>query len=192
VIGDDDVAQGLTENQNAYIRHRIAGLTQRESYLKAYPRSRNWKIESVDRQAWAMERNPKIYPSIEEGREQARKQAIKDGILDKQMILRELNAIGYSDTNDYIRIERQNGEATDVKIIPTDDLSKEQRVAIAGIKRTRWGVEIKTHSKLEALRLLGREAGMFGNSQDDDEEPEDDGFIDALSGAASKVWGDEE
>lgn len=48
-----------------------------------------------------------------------------------------------------------------VHLRDTRVLAREQRSALAGIKQTRHGIEIKFRSKEDALQMLGRSMGMF-------------------------------
>ena len=74
----------------------------------------------------------------------------------EKAILRELSAIAFSDFTDYIRVE-------DGAVLITDsrDLDGPHRAAIAGIKDTGKGVEIKLHDKQKALELLAKYLGFF-------------------------------
>lgn len=45
----------------------------------------------------------------------------------------------------------------------TEDLSVDQRAALANVKQSANGVEIKLHDKIKALELLGRHIGMFND-----------------------------
>ena len=45
----------------------------------------------------------------------------------------------------------------------TEDLSVDQRAALANVKQSVNGVEIKLHDKIKALELLGRHIGMFND-----------------------------
>lgn len=40
-------------------------------------------------------------------------------------------------------------------------MTEEQKSAVAGIKQTTNGIEIKTNDKVKALELLGKHLGMF-------------------------------
>lgn len=48
-----------------------------------------------------------------------------------------------------------------VKFTATADLPPEHRAAIAGIKKGKFGTEVKTYDKVRALELLGKHLGMF-------------------------------
>ena len=76
--------------------------------------------------------------------------------MNEEIVLSALKAIAFSDFTDYIRIE--DGE---VRVKDTCQLSEGQRSAIAGIKDTGKGVEIKLHDKQKALELLVKYLGLF-------------------------------
>ena len=76
--------------------------------------------------------------------------------LTEQAIVGELCAIAFSDYTDYVRIE--DGE---VRITDSGSLDYSRRAAIAGIKDTGKGVEIKLHDKQKALELLAKYLGLW-------------------------------
>lgn len=51
---------GLTQNQEQYCQARARGLSQRQSYRDAYPKSVRWKDSAVDSQACRLEALPKV------------------------------------------------------------------------------------------------------------------------------------
>lgn len=71
-------------------------------------------------------------------------------------VLQELAAIAFAKTTDYAEIKNEC-----VRIKDTGDLDEQQVRAIAGIKKGKFGVEIKLNDKEKALELLGRHFGMF-------------------------------
>ena len=81
--------------------------------------------------------------------------------MSEEEILQALRAIAFSDFTDYIWIE--DGQ---VRIRETSELDSGQRAAIAGIKDTGKGVEIKLHDKQKALELLVKYQGMFERPED--------------------------
>lgn len=50
----------LTAKQEKYVQGLIAGLSQRQAYIKAYPNSKKWKENSIDRQASTLLKNTKV------------------------------------------------------------------------------------------------------------------------------------
>ena len=82
--------------------------------------------------------------------------------MNEETVLNALKAIAFSDFTDYIRVE--DGE---VRVKDTCQLSEAQRSAIAGIKDTGKGVEIKLHDKQKALELLVKYLGLFDRPEED-------------------------
>ena len=77
-------------------------------------------------------------------------------------ILAALQAIAFSDYTDYIWIE--DGQ---VRVKDTRLLTGSQRAAIAGIKDSGKGVELKLHDKQKALELLVKYLGFFEHSPEE-------------------------
>lgn len=84
-------------------------------------------------------------------------------------VLRELAAIAFSNGADYSKIVTKQSvddmgnavEYPDVEFKNTDELTTEQKKAIAGIKQTKFGISVETCDKVKALELLGKHLGMF-------------------------------
>ena len=76
--------------------------------------------------------------------------------MNEEAILNALQAIAFSDYTQYIWIE--DGQ---VRVKDTRLLTDGQRAAIAGIKDTGKGVELKLHDKQKALELLVKYLGFF-------------------------------
>ena len=95
--------------------------------------------------------------------------------MNEDTILDVLKAIAFSDFTDYIWIE--DGE---VRVKDTCRLTDSQRAAIAGIKDTGKGVEIKLHDKQKAIELLVKYLGFFeGSGEESALRVEFDGFPEA-------------
>ena len=82
--------------------------------------------------------------------------------MNEQRILETLEAIAFSDYTDYIWIEEGQ-----VRVRDSRDLSPAQRAAIAGIKDSGKGVELKLDDKQKALELLAKYLGLFESSQEE-------------------------
>lgn len=50
----------LTQQQEAFVAALVSGKSQREAYFEAYPKSRNWKPESVDSKACTLFKKDKV------------------------------------------------------------------------------------------------------------------------------------
>ncbi len=81
----------------------------------------------------------------------------------RDAIIQELAAIAFSDFTDFVRVE--DGQ---VLITESRNLDYSRRAAIAGIKDTGKGVEIKLHDKQKALELLAKYLGLFEKDEADD------------------------
>ena len=96
--------------------------------------------------------------------------------MNEETVLNALKAIAFSDFTDYIRVE--DGE---VRVKDTCQLSEAQRSAIAGIKDTGKGVEIKLHDKQKALELLVKYLGLF-------DRPEEDAALRVIFDGVPEEW----
>lgn len=170
-------------------------------------------------------------PDIQEYIQKRKADRVERTEVTQDMVLRELAIIAFSNAADYAKvIEKEltqeiegseipvlDAEGNPVKYktvepILTDDLTEEQKKALAVIKKGRDGFEVKPYDKLRALEMLGRHLGMWdkksekdieeqiariektkaetarikGESPDD--EKADDGFLEALQSEAESVW----
>ena len=79
----------------------------------------------------------------------------------QDMVLQELAAIAFARVTDYVSVMGGMAQVKD-----TDQLSDSQIAAIAGIKETQNGIEVKLGSKEKTLELLGRHLGMWNDKLD--------------------------
>ena len=80
-----------------------------------------------------------------------------------QRVLEELAGIAFADFTDFVQVEEGG-----VMVAPSRSLTKAQRAAVASIKDTGKGVELKLYDKQRALELLAKHLGLF----DREDEPE--------------------
>ncbi len=78
----------------------------------------------------------------------------------REMLLRELMLIAFSNMSDYVSIVPHNGESV-LKLKNTTELTPEQLRCIQSITRTTTGIQIKLHDKIDAIEKLGRHLGLF-------------------------------
>lgn len=109
-----------------------------------------------------------------------KKDRIERTEITQDMVLRELANIAFSNAADYASvIEKQAMIEVEGNMIPildedgepvmyrtvepalTENLTDEQKRALAVIKKGRDGFEVKPYDKLRALELLGRHLGMW-------------------------------
>lgn len=174
----------LTDKQERYVQELIKGKTQREAYKIAYPKSKKWKENSIDREASILLTNPKVSQRYDELRNKVIDKAEKKAIVTAEQVLQELANVAFANGSDFaqiiefereepifdeegnvVRQEKRYYKAVDVTA--TKQLEESKRAAIAGIKQTQFGIEVKTHDKMKALELLGKHLKLFENKDDD-------------------------
>ena len=84
----------LTTSQEKYCQARARGLSQRQAYREAYPKSVKWKDSAVDSQACRLEALPKVSARLEELQEAAAKEAVasRAAVIDRMAALNAYSA----------------------------------------------------------------------------------------------------
>lgn len=101
----------------------------------------------------------------------------------RESIMQELAAVGFARASDFVRVETTpatklgihpitgevinvpGGYCQTVLITDTADLPEDKAAALASIKQTANGIDVKLHDKVRALELLGKAVGMFDNRE---------------------------
>jgi phage terminase small subunit len=184
--------------RECFVQERIKGKSQRQAYLTAYPSSKKWKDESVDTAAFKLAKTAEVLHRFEELREQRLDRAIDEGTVGLKEVIERLTDIGFTDTTEFARIVgREHIDSLgnvrvrqSVELTPTDEIPKNKRVAIAGIKQGVNGIEVKVHDQVKTLVQLAGVLERTGGASDDDDN--DDGFLEAMKGEAGNIWGDDD
>lgn len=142
----------MTEKQKIFADEYLIDLNATRAYRAAYPSVK--KEESAASAAARMLRNVKVAEYIAERMEERQKRTE----ITQDMVLQELAAIAFARATDYVSV--RDGM---VQVKDTDQLSDSQIAAIAGIKETQNGIEVKLGSKEKTLELLGRHLGMWND-----------------------------
>ena len=167
------MAGKLTVKQEKYVQGLFAGLSQREAYKQAY-NAGNMKDNTIDRVAYDMANNPKITARLRQLTDELKSR----NMVTVERVLAELARVAYANGSDYAKvveksyvedIKDEEGNIVDVKehkyktveVVETDKLEQDKLAAIAGIKSTKEGIEVKTNDKIKALELMGKYLGMF-------------------------------
>lgn len=84
----------LTTPQEKYCQARARGLSQRQAYREAYPKSAKWKDSAVDSQACRLEALPKVSARLAELQEAAAKEAVasRAAVIDRMAALNAYSA----------------------------------------------------------------------------------------------------
>lgn len=145
----------MTEKQKIFADEYLIDLNATRAYRAAYPSVK--KDETAASAAARMLRNVKVAKYITERMEERQRRTE----ITQDMVLQELAAIAFARVTDYVSVM---GGMAQVK--NTDQLSDSQIAAIAGIKETQNGIEVKLGSKEKTLELLGRHLGMWNDKLD--------------------------
>lgn len=167
----------LTDKQKRFAEEYLVDLNATQAAIRA-----GYAEKTADVQGPRLLGNVRVQEEIQ--RAMAERSARTEITQDR--VLQELAAVGFARATDFAQI---CGNA--VKLTETNELTDEQKRAVAGIKEGKHGIELKLYDKVHALHLIGQHLGMFGGKANEPEPPANDGFIDALRGEAAEVWQDE-
>ena len=145
----------MTEKQKIFADEYLIDLNATRAYRVAYPSVK--KDETAASAAARMLRNVKVAKYITEQMEERQRRTE----ITQDMVLQELAAIAFARVTDYVSVMGGMAQVKD-----TDQLSDSQIAAIAGIKETQNGIEVKLGSKEKTLELLGRHLGMWNDKLD--------------------------
>lgn len=140
----------MTEKQKRFCDEYLIDLNATRAYKAAYPTVK--KDETAAAAAVRLLRNVKVQEYVDE-RQRERQERTE---VTQDQVVRELAAVAFADLSGIVSLVGGR-----VIIRDTGELTEDQRKAIAGIKETQAGIEIKMNDKLKALELLGRHLGMF-------------------------------
>lgn len=145
----------MTEKQKIFADEYLIDLNATRAYRVAYPSVK--KDETAASAAARMLRSVKVAKYITERMEERQRRTE----ITQDMVLQELAAIAFARVTDYVSVMGGMAQVKD-----TDQLSDSQIAAIAGIKETQNGIEVKLGSKEKTLELLGRHLGMWNDKLD--------------------------
>lgn len=122
-------------------------------------------------------------PLIQEEIQKRRNKLQSKCEITQERVLRELAAIAFASGADFAKVVT-GGTFDTVKMIPTDKIPPEKLAAIAGMKMTANGVEVKLHDKVRALEMLGKYLGLFDGSGG--QEKSDNNLFEAINGCSEE------
>lgn len=177
----------LTEKQKLFCKEYLVDLNATQAAIRAGYKSANaYQIGAENL------RKPQIQAYLQEKQQERSRRTD----ITADFVLKQLAAIASTKITDVVNVQNRSIEMEDgttinvpyVVVKNTEELTEEQKVAIASIKQTKNGVEIKMHDKVGTLKLIGDHLGMFNPDKSSFDEAGNDGFIEALKGEAAEVW----
>lgn len=161
----------MTEAQKRFCDEYLIDLNATRAYKVAYPRCK--KDETANVNGSKLLRNTKVQEYISK-RMKEREQRTE---ITQDMVIKELAAIAFSKASDYAKLKKmkrnvpifdgevivdyKEEEYIGIEFTPTNELSEEQKKALAGIKEGKFGIQVDLCDKVKALELLGKHLGMF-------------------------------
>lgn len=150
----------LTEKQKRFVDEYLIDLNATQAAIRA-----GYSERTAAEQGARLLINVKVQNEISN---QMKDREVRTEIT-QDMVVRELAAIAFSNGADYSKVVTKQSvddmgnavEYPDVELKNTDELTAQQKKAIAGIKQTKFGISVETCDKVKALELLGKHLGMF-------------------------------
>mgnify|MGYP003088201881 CR=1 FL=1 len=162
----------MTDKQKRFCEEYLIDLNATQAAIRA-----GYKEKTAYSQGQRLLKKVEVQKQIEEGKKNL-SERVK---VTQERVIEELSCIAFSKASDYAKVIEKDRmtESEDGIMIPildhegkpvkyktvepvlTDNLTEDQKRAIAVIKRGRDGFEIKPYDKIRALELLGKHLGMF-------------------------------
>lgn len=161
----------LTDKQKLFADEYLIDINATRAYKAVYKNVKNDETAAVNGNR--LLRNAKVDEYIKKRMEERSKRTE----ITQDFVLQELYAIAKANGTHYVQVVEEpiildgkyvvdpdTGKVKTyeaVKITPTNKLDDEKKKAIAGIKETKYGIDVSTYDKVRALELLGKHLGMF-------------------------------
>lgn len=150
----------LTPKQMRFVDEWLIDFNGKQAAIRA-----GYSAKTAEVTAAKLLRNAKVQAEIARRQKDLQKRTE----VSQDRVVKELARIAFANIADYLHVETQTRTKDDgtevtyqiVMLSETEDLSVDQRAALANVKQRVNGVEIKLHDKIKALELLGRHIGMF-------------------------------
>lgn len=166
----------MTDAQKRFCDEYLIDLNATRAYKVAYPNCKKDETAKSAGSRLLTNVNLQNYITDKMKEREQRTEVTQD------MVIKELSAIAFSKASDYAKLKKmkrnlpiyQEGEIVDYKeeeytgieFTPTDELTEEQKKALSGIKKGKFGLEVNSCDKVRALELLGRHLGIFNDKLD--------------------------
>lgn len=150
-----DTGHGLTVEEQLFCRSYIVDRNVVAAFRRiGYAEESGFTLKSRgDR----MLRNPEVQGCIEV----LAKRMMDNLQITAERVNEEVAAIAFFDITEVMEFDH-----TGVQVMHSKFWNRQQRAAIAGVKMTKDGVELKVHDKQKALDFLGKQMNLVGDERD--------------------------
>ena len=162
----------MTNAQKRFCDEYLIDLNATRAYKVAYPNCKKDDTARANSSRLLTKANIQQYISEKQKEIEKRTEVTQDRVIN------ELANVAFTNATDFAQIVEKEYEENiydeegncigtkpkkykTLELTNTEDLTEQQKSAIAGIKQTANGIEIKTNDKVRALELLGKHLGMF-------------------------------
>lgn len=162
---------GLTDKQRKFCEEYLIDLNATQAAIRA-----GYSPKTAEQTASRLLRNVKVQEYIAK----RQKELSRSTEVTQERVIKELALIAFSNNADYAHVVEKKMKAEvdgmlvdildedgkpatyrTVEPVLTEELTEEQKRALAVIKKGRDGLEVKSCDKVKALELLGKHLGMF-------------------------------
>ena len=156
----------LTDKQKRFCEEYLIDLNATQAAIRA-----GYSPKTAEQTASRLLRNVKVQEYIAK----RQKELSRSTEITQERVIKELALIAFSNNADYAHVVEKKmqveagGALVDgnpvmyrtVEPVLTEELTEEQKRALAVIKKGRDGLEVKSCDKVKALELLGKHLGIF-------------------------------
>ena len=138
--------------QDLFVKEYLKDLNATQAYIRAGYKFKNENVAAAS--AAKILRNPKIQEKIQKAMAEREKRTE----ITQDRVLREIANLAFTDRTGIVNLKKNR-----VIIQDFEELTPEQRACVAGVKETKYGIEVSFYNKEKALEMLGRHLGMFND-----------------------------
>ena len=161
----------LTDKQKRFCEEYLIDLNATQAAIRA-----GYSPKTAEQTASRLLRNVKVQEYIAK----RQKELSRSTEITQERVIKELALIAFSNNADYAHVVEKNMQVESsaalvyvldkdckpvmyrtVEPVLTEELTEEQKRALAVIKKGRDGLEVKSCDKVKALELLGKHLGIF-------------------------------
>ena len=164
----------LTDKQNRFVDEYMVDLN-----ATAAARRAGYSEKTACEQGSRSLANVKVQEKIQKRRAELQSKLE----ITQDRVFTELARIAFADRGAFARVTDDGSRVT---LTDTDRLTEDQRAALAGVKETKYGIEVSTYDKVRALELLGKHLGMF-DAQSTRNLQQENNLLEAIQAQEVKV-----